>query len=431
MIHLSITLFLSIKAIAAFDYRENSPASLFPQNQAAIDVTLPDAVSNPACLPMIQFPYLHFSGSKPYTLDELYATILRAGYGNGVFGVQVSWNRFGFDQYLENIADAAVGYRPVRYVSLGAAISYYNISIQTQEASISSHLCDGRVSMLIAPFEWTDLSFQYENIASILIKKRRDLLYPGWSAGAALKPIKGLTLTWNINRTPYGYVNSISASVNILKYLSVRAGYARESATYSASVSFIYKYISASYGLKYHPHLGFTHSVGVTLALFEIPVEPLNYSNMLKRIHELHGVNRIDINSCSLDEIMQIPDMEELFAERIIKYRNSTGTVTKDTFVQVGMKEQDIQHLLKYITGLTADTVKPKVIYRSRNEYEKAQKEIFKKLLTIGLTASAALELSEMAVKGQEQKIRNKVNGLPAIDADKKKKILKLCSDPF
>jgi len=36
-----------------------------------------------------------------------------------------------------------------------------------------------------------------------------------------------------------------------------------------------------------------------------------------------------------------------------------------------------------------------------------------------------------MAVKGQEQKIRNKVNGLPAIDADKKKKILKLCAEPF
>ena len=139
----------------------------------------------------------------------------------------------------------------------------------------------------------------------------------------------------------------------------------------------------------------------------------------------------LDLSSCDTASLVALPGIGPVLSVRIIKYRNSTGPVTKDTFLQVGMKEQDIQHLLKYITGLTADTVKPKVIYRSRNEYEKAQKEIFKKLLTIGLTASAALELSEMAVKGQEQKIRNKVNGLPAIDADKKKKILKLCSDPF
>jgi hypothetical protein len=431
MIHITLALYLATKSFAAFDYRENSPASLFPHNLAAVDATLPDAASNPAYLPAFEYPYLHCSGSKPFTLDELYSTILRIGYGTSGFGVQASWNRFGFEQYLENIAEIAFGYRPVKYISFGAGVSYYNISIHTLETSLSSHLCDGSISVVIAPFEWIDLAFRHENVVSIFIKKRKDLLYPAWSAGAALKPIHGLAFVWNINRTPYGYVNSISASVNILKYFIARAGYAKESMTYAASVSLIYKYVSVSYGLAFQPHLGFTHSFGVSIAPREIPVVSLNYGNIFQRIHEFRTIDKIDISVCARDELVSIPEMNEVFAERIIKYRENVGPVTKDALVQIGMKEQEIHHLLKYIKGVKTGTPEPKANSRFKRLNEKTQKEIFKKLLGEGLAASLSLELAEMAVRGQHLMIRDKLGSLREIDAEKKKKILKLCTEPF
>jgi hypothetical protein len=431
MIRISITVCLAIRYFTAFDYRQNSPASLFPQNQAAIDITLPDSASNPAYFPRIKYPYLHFSGCRPYNLDELYSTTIRAGYGDGAFGMQASWSRFGFDQYLENIAEASAGYCPIKYISLGAGLFYYNVSIHTPEVSLSGHLCDGRLSILIAPFEWIDLSFQYENVVSLFIKSRRDILYPGWSGGAGLKPIKGLSLIWNITSTPYGFVNSLAASINILKYFSIRAGYARESSTYSAAVSFIYKYVSASYGLKYHPHLGLTHSFGVSLAAGEIAVEALNYGEMFNRIREIRGIKKIDISSCSLEELLQIPDFDELFAGRIIKYRNNIGPVSKDAFIQIGMNEQEARRVMKYITGLADESPKPKKAARGRKEHEKAQKEIFQKLLREGLPASLSLELSEMAVRGQVHMIRSKLGSLTELDQNKKKRIMQLCAGPF
>ncbi len=431
MIQMSISLCLAIRSFTAFDYRQSSPSSLFPQNMAAIDVTLPDTASNPAYLPLIRYPYLHFSGCKPYTLDELYATTIRAGYGNGAFGVQASWQRFGFDQYLEHIAEASAGFSPIKYVSIGAGVCYYNISIHTPEVTLSSHLFDGRVSILIAPLEWGELSFQYDNIASLFIKKRSDLLYPGWSGGAALKPIKGMAIIWNITSTPFGFVNTLAASINILKYFSIRAGYARESSTYSASASFIYKYVSASYGIKYHPHLGFTHSFGVSIAASEMPIEALNYGEMFSRILGNEEIKKIDINSCSFDDLMRVPEMDELFAERIIKFRTSVGPVTKETFIQIGMSQREIQRVMKYLTGLAEEAPKQKEVRHGRKEQEKAQKAIFKKLLGEGLPASLSLELSEMAIKRQIQMIRDRLGLIGELDSDKKKKILKLCAGPF
>ncbi|OHD71241.1 MAG: hypothetical protein A2W19_10695 [Spirochaetes bacterium RBG_16_49_21] len=431
MIPLAIFACLTTLPIAAFDYRENSPSSLFPYNQAAIDATLPDGTSNPAYAPLIRYPYLHFSGSKPYTLDEIYSTLLKIGYGTGVLGCQASWNRFGFDQYLENIVEAGFGFRPVHYVSFGAGICYYNISIHTPEVSLSSHLFDGSISVLAAPFEWIDLSARLENIGSVFIKKRKDLLYPGWSAGVALKPVRGLSLRWNINRTEYGYINSISATVNILKYLSVGAGYARETETGSAAISLIYKYVALSYGLKYHPHLGFTHSVGVTLALQEMPVEALNYGRMFARIHGDPDIPKIDVSTCTLEELMQIPEINETFAERIIKYRNAVGPVTKGALVRIGMKESEVAHLLKYVGRLPEDNAGPKGGRRTREEFEKARKNIFTQLLKEGLSASVSLEISGMAVKGERRIILQKVSALPGIDAGKKKRILELCAGPF
>jgi hypothetical protein len=430
MIQLAILICMAALPIEAFDYLENSPSYLFPYNQAAIDATLPDGCSNPAYSPCIRYPYLHASGSKPYSLDGLYSTLLKIGYGAGVFGAYASWGRFGFDQYLENIIEAGFGYRPVKYISLGVGMRYYNISLNTPEVRLSCNLFDGIVSVMAAPCEWLDLSFQFENITSVFIKNRRDLLYPGWSAGVSLKPIRGISLRWNINRTPSGYVNSASATVYILRYLSVSAGYSRESETYSAALSLIYKYIAVSYGLKYNPHLGFTHSIGVTLSPFEIPVEALNYGRMFTWIHGDRGTRKIDINSCTLEELNRIPGMNKTFAERIIKHRASIGPIKKEDLMRIGMNREEAAQLLALADGFVEDNPQGGKRKTAKGP-EKARKKIFKQLLKEGLSASASLEISGMAAKGEHRKILDKLDSLPGIGAKKKKKIIELCAGPF
>jgi hypothetical protein len=430
MIKLAVILCLVKSAITAFDYHESPPAALFPFIQAASDSSLPDSISNPAYLPRIRYPYLHFSGSMPYTLDGLYSSTLRIGYGIKGFGIQAVWNRFGFDQYLENIIEVNVAYMPVKYVSISAGASYYCLIMDTVELSMTTHQADGRVSILIAPFDWIEAAFQQENVVSLFVKNRRDLLFPEWSAGAALKPLKGLALIYNLNKTPNGYVNCVSASANILKYFSLKVGYAREATTYSAALSFLYKYISVSYGLKYHPHLGFTHSVGVTLSMEDMNIDSISYGTIFSQINDITNMKKTDINSCAMEQLISIPGLEQHFAERIMKYRKTIGPLSRKSLIQIGMSESEIDRLMAHTTGLTPDEADPKIDYRARERYEKAQKEIFKKLIGLGLPAASALELAELAVKGQHQPLADRINSLTELDAQKKKKAIELCAGP-
>ncbi|OHD66659.1 MAG: hypothetical protein A2176_05185 [Spirochaetes bacterium RBG_13_51_14] len=428
MIPISILLCLATAAVSAFDYRETPPAALFPFCQAAADASLPDAISNPAYLPSIRYPYLHCSGGMPYTLDELYSSTIRIGYGTHGVGIQAVWNRFGFAQYLEHIVEGNIGYMPVKYVSIGAGVYYYNLTMDTVEISLSSHLVDGRASILVSPCRWIDLSFLQENIGSLLCPNRRDLLFPEWSAGAALRPVQGFTLLYNMNRTAVGYVNSISASANVLKYFSVKVGYAREANTYSASLCVLYRYVAASYGLKYHPHLGFTHSVGITLSTQDINIESLGYGPLMSKIRKLHDGRKIDINTCSYDDLLGVRGCDRHYTERIMKYRKTIGPLTRTGLLQIGMSEKEVNHMLEYITGLAPEDPDSGIGRRGGSDLECKQKRLFRDLIELGLPAATALEIAELAVTGDYRTIQNRINSLPALDARKKKRAQELCT---
>jgi hypothetical protein len=428
MIKIALILCLAGNLTAAFDYRVTPPASLFPFRQSANDDSLPDSISNPAYLPRIRYPYLHCSESRPYTLDSLYATTLRAGYAAKGFAVQAVWDRFGIDQYLENVVDLNLAYMPVRYVSIGAGASYYNLAINSTEASMRTHQADCRASLLVAPFEWIEIAFQQENMVSLFIKKRRDLMFPEWIAGLALKPIRGFSLLYNISSTSNGYVNTIAATANVLKYFSIRAGYAHEATTYSFALSFIYKYISVSYGLRYHPHLGFTHSAGVTLSASEMRIDSLSYGTIFSRAREIRNGPVVNINTCSMEELTSVPGLPQYIAERIMKYRKTTGPLSRMALLQVGLTEKEIDGLLGSITGLAPDEQGKGLSPVARDNYEKAQKDIFKKLVALGIPAATALELADMAMSEKKKSCVERINSLTDLPPDKKKQALVICA---
>ena len=428
MIHLAVVLIITAGPIGAFEYRETPPASLFPFSQAAADPSLPDAISNPAYLPAITYPYLHFSGGMPYTMNGLYASSLRAGYGTRGFGIQAAWDRFGLEQYTEHIVEVNIGYMPVRYVSIGAGAYYYNLSIDTVETGLRTHQADARASIVVSPCRWLDISFLQENIGSIFVTKRRDLMFPEWSAGAALKPVRGFAVVYNINSTAAGYVNSISASATVLKYFSLRAGYAVEATTCAAALSFIYRYIAVSYGIKYHPHLGLTHSVGVTLSALEMNIEPISYGPVFRGIGADPVPAKTNLNICTHDELRALPGTAGRFADRIMKYRKTIGPLTRTGLLQIGMSEAEINELMEHSTGLTPETEDRKTGRLGRNAAEKSQKLLFKKLVGEGLSASTALELSDLAAGGRREALIDRINSLRDIDAGKKRRVIELCT---
>ncbi|MBP7738424.1 MAG: helix-hairpin-helix domain-containing protein [Spirochaetes bacterium] len=428
MIKIALILCISGNLLNAFDYRVTPPASLFPFRQSANDHSIPDAISNPAYLPRIPYPYLHCSGSRPYTQDGLEATTLRAGYAVRGFAIQAVWDRFGIGGYMEHVVEVNIAYMPIRYISIGSGVTYYNLSIRTAEASLKTHQADCRASIVIAPFPWIEAAFQQENIASLFIKKRRDLMFPEWSAGAALKPFKGLAIMYNINKTPHGYVNTIAASANVLKYFSLRVGYAREAMTCAGSISFIYKYVAASYGLKYHPHLGLTHTVGITLSATEMTLDSLSYGSMFSRASDRRNMEKVNINACSMETLLSVPGLDRQTAERIMKYRKTIGPLTRTGLLQIGLTEKDIADLLPHITGLAQEEKSPAPDRRSLDRIEKIQKDLFKRLVVLGVPAASALECADMALRGESKSCADRINAMADLGAAARKQAVGLCS---
>jgi len=415
--------------MAAFEYRESSPSSLFPHRVAVSDYTLPDSISNPSFLTRTATAYLCYSACRPYELAGLYSGNLKAGLGSQSAACRITWDRFGIDQYMENILEGDAALSPSRYISISCGAAYYNLCIRTPELKFNASQADLKTSLLFSPLKWIDIGFIQDNAISIFVKKRRDLLYPAWSSGIAARPMRGLTLAWNINKNPFGYTNSLALSVNILECMSLSAGYSPEINCYSGSVSFTYSHLSASYGIKYHPQLGVTHSLGITLSAEKLHNESASFREDSKT--PPHPSSKIDINNCSLEELRQIPVLKSLHAERIIKYRRVFGPVSRISLNQIGMEESEINDLMEYCYGLVQAPHKENTGQRNQNIKMASEKKkaLFIMLVREGISASAAIRLSEIFETYGSASYKSAVDSLLDLEPEKRKRVRNLCPE--
>ncbi len=433
MIKILAVAFISRALLASFEYRESSPLSLFPGSPPVIENIEPVPGSNPALLPLFRYGYLSSSASNPYGMEGLYSGALSAGGGTGTFGLQGWWSRFGTDFYGENIIGAGGGFMPADFLSLGLEYHYYLLDLSADGLFLKTSLGDTGASLLLLPGNSLRLIFRQDNLTSLFKKERRDLLYPETSAGIAVCPVSGLWFSYNLQKTAFGYVNSFSLSASLLSSFRVKGGYSRETSSYSAAVSVRYNRYSVSYGFRYHSYLKATHSLGLTVSTRETPYRGMRYLSVKREEKKTPG-KRIDIRSCTGEELRKIPPVSETLAGRIIKYRSMIGPVTEKALMQIGMPAEDIREFREYVYGLGESRhrgekkQKLRRYHVSKRKKElRSRRRVFRKLLSTGIGASASLKLSELAVSGKREEIDRYLGSLRGITPARKKEIRAIC----
>jgi hypothetical protein len=440
---IAILLFLANSLNLSFEYKDSAPNQLFPYNYAVTDTSPLGNLSNPAYLPLWNTIYLNIDYAKPYMMGELNSGSIRSGYGFKDFAMQAGLSRFGIKEYGEDILEGNLGYRPWKFFSTGAGISYYHVNIKTEDLTFKYGITDFHFSALFLPFEWINLGYSLENINSLINRKedREDFIYPNQSAGIALKPVRGITFTWNTNRTYYGYINTFAATSNLLKCLSLKGGYSRETSSYSFAVIFLYDKFSVSYGLSHHTYLGSTHKLGLTVSTGEFGFEEVSYNKSLFRVSLPEKKKKININESSIEELMDSGLFSKEIPERIIKYREIIGPVTEKGLVQIGITENELKDLKKYISGISNEpelkvlSEKHKVVAdKHKNKQKKGydidtRKSLFQKLLENDVSAEIALKIAELAKTSGKNEIILSINGLSDINDEKKKAIIKICAE--
>ncbi|MDY6933213.1 MAG: helix-hairpin-helix domain-containing protein [Spirochaetota bacterium] len=434
---LAKTLFLS------FEYKTH-PSSLFPYNNAVSESSAFGHLSNPAYLPIWKVTYISAIYEMPYSMEEMNSGDLRIGSAFNNIGLQLGWSRFGIEEYREDILNINLGYRVCRFLYSGIGMSYYSLYINTEELHFREGLTDFRASLLFLPFRWINVSYQQENINSIFNQERKDILYPDKCFGISIHPVLGISFAWNINKLYYNYINTFTLSTNLLSSLSIKAGYSREMSSFAAAIVFLYNLIRFSYGLRHHPYLGLTHSVGITLTSHNLPFNQVNYNKRIYRRSIPKTIKRVNVNNCTIDELRDIPLLTKEIAERIIKYRNIIGPVTRKALFQIGLTAGEVDKLDRYICGLAKKSERKtneddsKAIKYKRLQYKKrshrpynieTRKMLFQMLLESGISASTALRIAELSREKRREEIILEIENISDLLIEEKDLIIEICND--
>jgi hypothetical protein len=405
---------------SAFESREQAPALLFPYVLAAIHVTGPETLSNPADLPRLGNTYITASGSNPYSLDGFFCTGISVGHGGTIWGLQAFWRRMGIDGYVEQSAGAALGILPVKYLSVGLGAHYYNLSIDMDGLRVTQHQGDLRIGLRVMPLEWLCFAYEHDNLLAYRFASHQGGQRPHWSVGAGVMPVRGLEILWNFSSSAQGYVNTLALAADLLRYFTVSLGYSRETMSCAASLTVVYRNISASYGIRYHMHLGMTHSIGFSLALKSMEVRGIDFPGRPGR-----GTGKkIDINGCGVDELVGIPGLDGPMARRIGAYREMFGPLSRKALCQLGLSDIQVNDLMDHVYGLVTDQESS----QKRDGGASARRDLFIKLLGLGLGPESALKIAEKSGAGRRAELGEMLERETGLSERTKKEVADLCA---
>jgi len=429
---IAILLYAAMVYHSAFEYKTGDPDSLFPVQSAIHDYSSPVIMTSPALLPFAEGFLISCNAGRPYSNEILTSGGSAIQYGSEDYGMQLSWNSFGADFYRENTFSLSAGYSIFSFLNAGVSGNLLFLKIETEKFSQKILIPETGFSLLLAPLPWINAAFTQTGISSLTGKQNEEIIYPERSAGILLKPAKGFSLAWNITGTAAESVNTFSVTANPAHFLSVKGGYCRETSSLAASLGILAADFYVSYGLRYHPYLGYTHSIGLTYSP-EAEIESLHYGRLLLTSPK----KKININTAEPEELKTIDGLSILSAERIVLYRRKIGPVTEKALMQIGLTGEEIKIVEANVYGLErtsrnkegakefSSKMKKFVKTPPRNERIKTK---FRELIGRGIPAFKAITYSELSESGHKDNFHNGLWNDSALTDDQKKIIEKICS---
>lgn len=435
---------LALHLAGAFSFREQGPAALFPYPTAAWDDTFFGALHNPSYLPGAPGPLLYSAYSRPYGLDDLHAGTIALLIPAGQAAALASWHRFGIPEYTEETFRVDAGVRACPWFAFGAGASLHRLSINAGGIVDDYSFSEWRASVLVTPVDGISFSFLQENLVAFASDRESTLRYPSWSAGITLSPAQGIFLSWNYNREMEGHINTASLTAHLFRFLSVRAGYSRETSSMAAAMNVLCGNVGASYALRYHRYLGCTHTVAATLSMEALSFSPARRGALIpRRAFFLFPEQKTDINRSTIEELKAVPGMSDEMAERIMRYRSLFGPLDREALRRIGMSERETGETLPHLKGFAAteSQSRPKRTEgpARRHHYDRERKsampfmraekrrELFQRLVKAGVKSLTALRISEDARMKSPAEVQRMLESHPGIDEHTRAKAGQAC----
>lgn len=364
----------------------------------AFETSQPLIVKSGGITPVYDGLSSHMAGgvtyANPYGFEGLHETVSYITYGNREHAIDIQWHYFGIAEYREDTLSAGYQWAIVNWLRIGFLLSDYILTINTQEFSRTQHFLDYGLYGIIQPIKQLTCVVVQNNIKSFngsdyitpysIVSLRGDIF-----AGCRIE----YSLRYDDHITQWVWINGY-----ITNYCAAVIGYSRELAVSAAGVSIVWNKVIFQYMLEHHSFLGNTHRFGIVYSSSGHTFPFLNTNKTNK-------IRKMDIQACSVEDLMALDIIPEVLCGRIIKYRDMFGAVSIKSLSQLGLTAQQIRDIQQY-TYNYYEAEKDEYdeqkrwknnyrIYISKEKQKQKVKHLFQSMIAAGVASHEAIVLAE------------------------------------
>ncbi len=333
--------------------------------------------------------------SNPFGYPDLYSTTSFIHSAVHDYSVGLQWQYFGIPEYREDTVSVGAGWAIAQWINLGVELHDYILSIHTEKFTRTQNFYDYGVYCIIKPFDPIQFFIMQNNIMHF----HDDGYIPSESMLQTRAEIfKGCIIEYELHYSDYIW-QIFRINGYITHYCAVDIAYSRELHLSSAGVTILWDSLLLRYELQHHTFLGNTHRFGLVYSY-----NPLTYALSGKPVKK--ETLKLDIQTCTAEELMALDIVPEVLCQRVVKYRAMFGPVSITSLYQLGFTTQQVRDLQQYAYNFyeqgkdvhTDSKENKKALqknYISSEEKNKKIKQLFQSMIAAEIPAYTALSLAE------------------------------------
>lgn len=341
--------------------------------------------------------------ANPFGYSDLYRTTSFIHSAINEYSVGLQWQYFGIPEYREDTVSIGTGWAIAHWIDFGVEFHDYILSIHTPKVTVAQNYYNYGVYCSIRPYTNVTFFVMQNNIRNF----HNDGYIPSESILSARAEIfKGCAVEYEFHYSDYIW-QVFRINGYITRYCAVDIAYSRELNLSSAGISILWYSFLIRYMLQHHSFLGNTHYFGLVYSH-----AGLMYTSADKPVKK--EIPKLDIQTCTAEELIQLDVVPEVLCQRIIKYRSMFGNISVTSLYQLGFTTQQIRDLQQYTcnydeqeTNRIQNDEKQSAIkqkkYISYEEKNRRIKILFQSMVAAEIPAYVAISLAEEYQKTGEK----------------------------
>ncbi|MGQ9842612.1 MAG: ComEA family DNA-binding protein [Spirochaetota bacterium] len=342
--------------------------------------------------------------ANPFGYQDLCRTTSFIRSAVNDYSVGLQWQYFGIPEYREDTVSVAMDWALTHWIGLGVELYDYTLSIHTDKVTFTQSFYDYGVYCTIKAFDKLSLFMMQNNIRNF----HDDWYIPSESMLLVRADIfKGCALEYEFHQSEYIW-QIFKIHGYITRYCAVDMSYSKELNLSSAGITILWGLFSIRYVVQHHSFLGNTHSFGLVYSH-----TGLMFASVDKP--EKKQISKLDIQTCTAEELVKLDVVPEVLCQRIIKYREMFGNITIPSLYQLGFTTQQIRDLQQYtynyddkassVRNDKEKSTRNHNTYISHEEKNRKVKILFQSMVAAEIPAYIAISLAEEYQKNGEKGI--------------------------